>query len=82
MEEDRYLLGKDFEALRAASDDCKETWIAEMETALSYTAHKCRRASALDEGMILWTQTNRRPHKLIRRIAFDQTTKEEVDKID
>ena len=43
-EEDRYLLDEDFEALGSASDDCKETWIADMEAALSYAAHRCCRA--------------------------------------
>ena len=44
-EEDRYLLDEDFEALGSASDDCKETWIANMEAALSHTAHRCCRAT-------------------------------------
>ena len=44
-EEDRYLLDEDFEALSSASDDCKETWIANMEAALSYAAHRRCRAT-------------------------------------
>ena len=39
-EEDQYLLDEDFEALGSSSDDCKETWIANMEAALSYGAHR------------------------------------------
>ena len=48
-EEDRYLLDEDFEQPGVASDDCKETWIVNMDTALSYAAHKRRRASASDD---------------------------------
>ena len=39
-EEDQYLLDEDVEALGFASNDCKETWIANMEAALSYAAHR------------------------------------------
>jgi len=39
-------LDEDFGTLSSASDDCKETWIANMDTALSYAAHRRRRASA------------------------------------
>ena len=39
-------MDEDFEALGSASDDCKETWIANMDAALSYAAHRRRQASA------------------------------------
>ena len=45
-EEDRCLLDEDFGTLGSALDDCKETWIANMDAALLYAAHKQRRASA------------------------------------
>ena len=46
-EEDRYLLDEDFEALGSSLDDCKETWIANMEAALSYAAHRRCRATTV-----------------------------------
>jgi len=39
-------LHEDFEALGSASNDWEETWIANMDAALSYAAHKRGRASA------------------------------------